>query len=722
MNNRAQQARFRNNIPRSNIRLRWLAGAVALLILLSIAVVVWLWLRPTAPLERIATLIVPGGSAGPLKRHHEPFGVAVDDDANLYFTESLTGTIYRVEAEAYEAGGILREASIIIDGLDTPSAIALDEDGNLLVANTGAHTIVRIDPESKRSSIVAGKDGVSGNSDGTADNARFNGPVGLAVGEDGAIFVADTYNDSIRMVAPDGTVTTIAGGREPGFADGTGGDALFDTPCGIAVAEDGSLIVADTGNHRIRRVESTGQVTTIAGTGESAEVDGAPQSAAFDEPISILINNERSFYVADAAGNAIRLCSFGENPVVTTLAGGEANRWSPGLLDGKLAVARLNRPAGMAFLPDGEIVFAETGNGLVRAAVSEGSTIGAIADPKQSILQAREMRELIEPGWPFDPQQNRRDIAGTLGEIRGERLPDHDAWFHNGLDIPGAYGETVHAILSEKVTRPLAVFGAGGIRERMRLPLFEYIHLRVGRDAGDKPLPGFAIGAITFRRDLSGQINGVRIRRGTQIKAGQAIGTLNRLNHVHLVAGPAGYEFNALAVLKLPGIIDTVAPMIESVRITSEDFEPLASPGETGKMSPQIRLNGRARIIVRAWDQIDGNPRYRKLGLYRLGYRILREDGSPAPGFNAPRYTIVFDRLPSDFEAVKMVYTEGSQSGYQGVTIFDYLVTNQVSGGEAKESFLETGEFAPGEYRLQVLAEDFFGNQGKMDIPITIMR
>jgi len=661
-------------------------GILGALLLIS-GTVIWWWLRPPAPLERITTLAVPDGL--PRKTHHEPFGVAVDDDGNVYFTESRSGMILKLGHDSYRSGRVAMEAEVIFEGLETPSAIALDDDGNLIVANTGAHTIVRIDPGTKQATVVAGRTGVSGDSDGPAAGARFNAPVGVAIGRDGEIYVADTYNDAIRKIATDGAVSTIAGGGEPGFADGTGRDARFDTPCGIAVAENGELIVADTGNHRIRRVApGDARVATVAGTGEPAEIDGP--NPAFDEPVAILINNDRSFYVADAGGSSIRLVSTDQGLMVTTLAGGRG-----GLEDGLLAEAKLSRPAGMAFLPRGEIVIAEAGNGLLRAAVGLKSTTGGKADDPGMILGPKEMKAMLEPRWPFDPPGSRRDIAGTLGEIRGELLPEHDAWFHNGLDIPGAYGETVTAIHSETVTRPLAVFGAGGTRERIRMPLFEYIHLRVGRDVQDRPLPGFPDGAITFRRDDSGALTGVRVRRGTRIRAGQPIGTLNRLNHVHLVAGLPGHEFNALAVLKLPGLIDTTPPTIESVKVEESDRG--------------------MRVIVRAFDQVDGNPKYRRLGLYRLGYRLLRADGSPAPGYENPRYTIVFDRLPPDFEAVKFVYAEGSQSGYQGVTIFDYILTNQVSGGEAKESFLEVeGQ----EFRLQILAEDFFGNQSKREVHV----
>src|SRR5262249_14518406 len=150
---------------------------------------------------------------------------------------------------------------------------------------------------------------------------------------------------------------------------------------------------------------------------------------------------------------------------------------------------------------------------------------------------------------------------------------DHEAWFHNGLDIPGAYGETARAIFSERVTRPIAVEGEGTGRERLRLPLIGYIHLRIGRDRNDQPIADSSSGAITYRRDEQERIIGVRVRRGTRFNAGDAIGTLNQMNHVHLIAGPAGAEINALAALEFPGLIDTVPPKIEGIVIANEQNE-----------------------------------------------------------------------------------------------------------------------------------------------------
>jgi sugar lactone lactonase YvrE len=679
-----------------------------------------LWLRWRTPKPLIAVVTVAG--AGPkisAATLSDPFGVAVDDDGNIFVSDGAGGRIHRISAEG--------AVTVVTEQLDMPSAIAITSDGALVVANTGAHTIARVDLKTSSVSIIAGAPGMSGDADGAGAEARFNGPIGVTVGEDGTIFVADTYNDRIRAIARDGRVRTLAGGREQGYMDGRASEARFDTPCGIAVTPDGALLIADTGNHRIRRLTLDGTVSTITGAGEAVERDGLPLEAAFDEPTAIAVRDEQSFYVADAAGTSVRLCEFGEQPRVTTLAGG----YPFGLVDGELANSRLNRPTGLALTPDGALIFADSGNGLVRAFIPDGLKLGHRSNAEVAILKASEIRAAVPPRWPFDPPTARREIAGTFGEIRGEREPEHEAWFHNGFDIPGGYGETVRAIFSERVSLPMAVDGVGGARERLRLPLIGYIHLRLGRDQNDRP---FAGGHFIFQRDEQGRVVGLRLRRGTRFNAGDPIGTLNRLNHVHLIAGPASAEVNALAALRWPGLIDTVPPVIEGVTLTTAEGEPLlesvkkSRDKKAARAKPPLQANarlpvrGRLRIIVQAYDQADGNASYRRLGLYRLGYNVLNADGSPAPGFSAPRENIVFERLPVDQRAVAIAYAEGSQSGYSGKTIFAYAVTNVVRDGEAREDFWDTAALSPGNYTLRVIAEDFFGNRATRDLPVTVVK
>ncbi len=691
---------------------RWIIAALAVaLIATTLLILLWRWrTTPPRPFASVMTVAGPGlkisNSALP-----DFFGVAIDDDDQIFVSDGTANSIYRINPDG--------SLQTVTSELEMPSAIAFAPDGSLVVANTGAHTIARVDVETGRVSVIAGSAGTSGDADGASDQARFNAPVGVAVGDDGAIFVADTYNDRIRVIGEDGSVRTIAGGSEPGFRDGAGGEARFDTPCGIAMSADGSLLVADTANHRIRRVALDGNVTTIAGTGEADGRDGKPLEAAFDQPVAIVARRDHLIFVSDAYSSSVRVLNLGQQPdqqSVTTLAGG----FPPGLADGEIATAKLNRPSSLAFASNDALIFADTGNGLIRAFVPRGESFGFRSSLDAAILKPADIRNAVPPRWPFDPPQAKRDIAGTFGEIRGEMLTDRDAWFHNGLDIPGAYGETLRAIFSERVTLPLAVESAGGGRERLLLPLISYIHLRVGRDRNDQPVGNFPTGAIVFRRDEPGQVIGVRVRRGTRVNAGDAIGTLNNLNHVHLIAGPYGTEINALTALQLPGLVDTVAPTIENAMITSERDDLIVESAKAAKGSKPISLNGRLRIIVRAYDQVDGNPRYRRLGVYRLGYQLLNADGSPASGFEQPRDNIVFERLPADQRAVATVYFGGSQSGYEGATVFNYIVTNVARDGEAREDFFDASRFAPGNYLLRVMAEDYFGNQAKRDLPVRI--
>jgi sugar lactone lactonase YvrE len=698
---------------------QWLA-IVGLTVLTIVALwFAWRWWRrhrPPKPLAQIVTL----AGAGPrlaAQSLSDPFGVAVDEADQLYVSDGQSGRIFGVAAD-----GTL---TLITERLDMPSALACAPDGSLIVANTGAHTIVRVNVADGSVTTLAGLANQSGQQDGKADEARFNAPLGVAVAPDGTVYVADTYNDRLCAMSPTGAVRTLAGGQGQGFQDGAGGSAQFNTPGGVLVALDGSLLVADTGNHRIRRVTLDGHVTTVAGTGEDNLRDGAAWQAALAEPLGLALRRDGALLIADTASSALRLLTFGEQPQLSTVAGG----FPFGLVDGALAQARLNTPTGLAFTSNDVLLIADSGNGFVRAATPANSTLGRRAKPDEAKVSAAEIRQRVPARWPFDPPERRREIAGTFGEIRGERHPDNPealgAWFHNGLDIPGAYGETLYALQTERVTLPLAVSGFGTTRERLRLPLLGYIHVRLGRDQNDVPFFDIENQGFLFRRDAAGVITDLRIRRGARIQTGAAIGTLNRLNHVHLIAGPASSEINALAALPLPGISDTVAPTIERVTLLSDTGtrfelpEQLPRRGRPQPAAPPL-LSGRVRVVVQAYDQADGNAKQRRLGLFRLGYQILHADGTPAPGFEQPQFNLVFDRLPVTAHAVELAYAEGSQSGYTGQTIFAYNVTNIMRDGGAREAFWDTAQLPAGPYVVRVLAEDFFGNQTRRDVSVEL--
>jgi sugar lactone lactonase YvrE len=642
--------------------------------------------RERKPINAVTTF------AGFNERFGEPFGVATKDAA-VYVSDGETGKIMRVE------NGLV---SVFAEGLDTPSHVALDANGDLIVADSGTHTIRRVKGDGKVET-VAGTLNQSGFADGEANASLFNAPVGVAVFEN-KIFVADTYNDRIRVIE-NGRVSTLAGSAQ-GFADGAGSSAKFDTPSGIAATKDGNLIVADTSNKRLRIVNANGDTRTIAGNGNSNLTDGLLSETEFVQPIGVAINDAGAIFIAD--GNAIRVVRNFGFPFVETISNDRR-----GFEDGQLRQSRFNRPGGLAINENGDLYVADSENKVVR--VFSGGETGAAAtveDKAKLQISAEEFRKLAPARWTYNPPDAARDVAGTLGELRGEvDAPNKQVWFHNGFDIAGAYGETARFVRDGKVLRPVAAENFETLRELVRLPTLGYIHIRLGRDKDGRT---FEDKRFQFSRDEKGKLNGVRIPRGAKFRAGEAIGTLNAFNHVHLIAGASGSEMNALAALEFPGIKDSIAPIIEKVSIFDENWRPV----ETSDTEQRIRLNGNTRVVVRAFDQMNGGSARRKLGVYRLGYQILREDGSETSEID---WTISFAKMP-DERAARTVYAAGSQSGYTAETIFNYAVTNRVAGDRFGDDFLDAAQLKNGNYILRVFAADFFDNIASRDIKFEVIK
>ena len=618
----------------------------------------------------------------------EPFGIATRD-GEIYVSDGERGRIAKFGSEG--------EITEFAAGLETPSGIAFGLDGTLLVVDSGSHGIYKFDTSL---SLLAGGERQSGYLDGAASNARFNGPTGIAAGPDGKIYVSDTYNDRIRVIE-NGRVATLAGSTQ-GFADGVGAGAKFDTPLGLAMWGE-RLLVADAGNRRIRVVEADGRVWTLAGDGEDNLVDGFPLTASLVSPSAVTVSPQGAIYVAD--GNAIRAIGRRGFAFVETISHDRR-----GFCDGSPLTAQFSRPSGLAFDADGRLLVADSDNGLVRAFDAELPSGKESIKPRE--YTAEHFRTLQPARWPYDPPQAKRDVAGTLGEVRGEMAGDNSrVWFHNGLDIAGAYGETARFIRKEKVLDPISADNFGTSRELVRLPTIGYIHIRLGRDAGNRP---FNDPRFIFSNGVDGKLNGVRVPRGAAFDAGEPIGTLNALNHVHLIAGPSGAEMNALAALTWPGVSDSIQPTIEATAVYDDSWNEIETPGGPSR----IKVTGKTRIVVRAFDRMDGNPERRKLGVYRVGYQLILPSGTPTGDIN---WSIVFDRNPPP-DAVNTVYANGSKSGPTGETVFNYIVTNRLNASGIGEQFFNAELLDAGLYTIRVFAADFFGNQTYKDIQIEVIK
>jgi hypothetical protein len=243
------------------------------------------------------------------------------------------------------------------------------------------------------------------------------------------------------------------------------------------------------------------------------------------------------------------------------------------------------------------------------------------------------------------------------------------------------------------------------------------MHIRVGRDRTDAATSDWA----TILADpISGKPARVRVRRGTHVAAGELLGSVNRFRHVHLNIGPQGEEGNALRV-GLPGLVDTVPPVIApgGITLTDRGGHPL-----TERVRNRLLVTGPVRVVVEAYDRMDDSPPRRRLGVYRVGYQVLRPDGTPTPAFVQPHIAITFDRLPPDSDAPPSLYALGSGIPFYGtrMTRYLYIATSRVDRGTVVEAPWEPGPLPPGDYVLRVVAEDAFGNAAVAgrDLPIAV--
>lgn len=275
--------------------------------------------RKVTPAGVVTTVAGAAGSKGsadgpgPAARFYHPVGVAIDAGGTLYATDADNCTIRKIAptgAVTTLAGAAGAKGNA--DGMggaarfNLPHGVAVDAAGTVYVADTENHTIRKITPAGDVTTL-AGAAQHKGSEDGRGAAARFYHPAGLAVDASGNVYVADNGNHTIRKIAPDGTVTTLAGqARRHGGTDGPGPAARFLFPTGVAVDASGNVYVADHLNTTIRKISATGTVTTLAGqTLRSGYVDGPGPEARFVGPFGIALGANGALYVTD--GTTIRL-------------------------------------------------------------------------------------------------------------------------------------------------------------------------------------------------------------------------------------------------------------------------------------------------------------------------------------------------------------------------------------------------------------------------------
>lgn len=337
---------------------------------------------PGAASTKVSTIAGAAGAAGfadgdgSQARFNRISGVAVGPDDSIYVADTenqrirvvrQTGTgsstTWTVSTLAGNGTPGFADGPVAAAMFNNPNGVAVDALGVVYVADTANNRVRRIGADGVVSTVAG--DSAPGMQNGSGSQARFNAPQGVAVDSQGNIYVADTGNAAVRKIDSGGTVSTLAGDGTVGSADSP--NARFDGVVGIAVeGQNVYVYLADTGNHRIRRLDVAGTVITVSGA-ERGFKDGSAGQARFAEPSGIALEADGKIIVADGVNSLIRLvdpvlAANGSNQAVSTLAGTGVR----GSSDGNGDTARFFTPRALAVSNSSAIIVADTGNQLLR--------------------------------------------------------------------------------------------------------------------------------------------------------------------------------------------------------------------------------------------------------------------------------------------------------------------------------------------------------------------
>jgi len=303
-----------------------------------------------------------------------PQGLAFSSAGTVYIADSGNSTVRTMTAAGVVTTLVGSPSVGSTNGTITtarfysPQGVALDSSTNLYIADVQNHVIRKISI-SGAVTTLAGTVGVAGSEDGAGSSALFSGPQGLAVDSSGTVYVADTGNSTIRKINSGGTVSTFVGlSGNPGNTDGSGTNAQFNRPGGVAVDTSFNVYVADTWNHTIRKITPAGVSSTLAGlSGTFGTFNGTNSGARFNCPTGVAVDPSGNLYVTDFNNDTIREVT--PAGVVTTLAG-EPGTW--GSADGSNSLALFNGPTGIAY-SSGNLFVIDSWNNTLRKVAPSGT-------------------------------------------------------------------------------------------------------------------------------------------------------------------------------------------------------------------------------------------------------------------------------------------------------------------------------------------------------------
>jgi len=308
---------------------------------------------------------------------NHPFGMTMDAAGNFYITDQLGSTIRKISSSGIVSTVAGNGRPISVDGnglnagFDGPSGIVADKSGNLYVTDYNSGLIRKITPDGTVTTIAGNNMGYA-ELDGLGTSASFNEPDGITIDQQGNLYVADQGGSRIRKILPNAQVITIAG-SSPGYADGSGAGANFYGPAGITIDASGNLFVTDDYNSKIRKIDGSGHVTTLAGSPIAGSFDGTGASAGFDGVVGITTDGHGNLYVAESGGVS-KIRKVTAKGVVTTIAGTGV----PGYADDFAAKAQFNEPTALVFDKAGNLYIADDANNRIRM-LSPGGIVSTFA-------------------------------------------------------------------------------------------------------------------------------------------------------------------------------------------------------------------------------------------------------------------------------------------------------------------------------------------------------
>jgi len=240
-----------------------------------------------------------------------PHGVGVDSKGNIFVCDLSSSTIRKISFDRKKVStfagsgkpgykdGKGKEAEFSF-----PHAVAVDKNDNLFIADISNHCIRKITPEGVVTTFAGSRE--KGFLDGDVKSAKFNMPIDVAVDGDGNVYVVDIGNQRIRKVTAKGEVVTLAGNGKPGCVNGKGEEAQFNGPHGIVVDKKGNVIIAELYNYDIRLISPEGVVSTLCGDGEKGDADGECEKARFNQPGGVTIDREGNVIIADLYNHKIK--------------------------------------------------------------------------------------------------------------------------------------------------------------------------------------------------------------------------------------------------------------------------------------------------------------------------------------------------------------------------------------------------------------------------------